>query len=491
MKKVAIVLLALSGPAPAGPVEGAPAAQTSEQSVETYRKAAEHVARGAYAEALRLCEELAKQRPDKEGLLRIRVGAGLEDREFEPRRLAGDACLAQAKNAADLEARQKLVDDAVRHYEASAKLGLKKSEKLLEGARAERAKVAAEVEGAKGAELLRRKLEAVKKEVTEKVIGREFEAAFAALEKAKPQFAGSETAWEGLRTDLQAEFSRWHDGLVADLRKEIEAFRPDRALADPAPTVQRLSRYRIPAERAAPSRLDPLLSWGARLGGLLEKRPPDAAAAESLGAEGLKLGPAAWKAAAGLSLEGLAAAVKDPGAVAGLEERWEAVARAQGAFAGAAARARSAGKDAPAAARSEIDRWLAEDLVLLEGRVAAVVKALPDRDAPLAVEKCLARLGDPSILAGARPDGYAGVEAELREILARSTFEPALRAKLLSGLAVAQAHALFLEGLPREQVLARCREQLQESARLDAAAPAAWKPKVSPRIAWVIDQSGP
>jgi hypothetical protein len=487
----AIVLLALSGPAAGGPVERALALQTNEQAVEGYRKAAEHVSRGAYAEGLRLCEELVKQRPDKEGMLRIRVGAGLEDREFEPRRLSGDACLAQAKNAADLEARQKLVDEAIRHFEASAKLGLKKSEKLLESARAERAKVALEIAGARGAELLRRKIEAAKKEVTEKVIAREFEAAFAALEKAKPQFAGNETAWEGIRTDLQAEFGRWHDGLVSELRRDLEAFRPDRVLADPAPTAERLGRYRIPAERAAPSRLDPLLPWGARLGEILAKRPPDPAAAESLGAEGARLGAAAWRAATGLALEALAAAVKDPGAGAPLEERWQAVARAQGAFAGAAGRARTSGKGAPPAARGEVDRWLAEDLTALERRVASVVKSLPDRDAPLTVEKCLARLADPAIAAGARPDGYAGVEAELREVLSRSTLEPPLRAKLLSGMAVARAHALFLEGAPREQVLERCAEPLRESARLDAAAPAAWKSRVSPRVAWVIEQAAP
>jgi hypothetical protein len=488
---LAFVLLALSGGA--ARVEGV--AQSNEQVLAAYQKAAEHHARGAYAEALRLCAELVKQRPDKEGVLRVRVGAGNEDKEFEPRRVAGDASMQLAKNAADLEARLRLVDDAIRWYQASSDLKLAKSAKLLEAARAERAKVVADLEGAKGAELLRRRVEAVRKDVTEKMIAREFEAAFASLEKARPQFAGSETAWEALRTDLQAEFQRWHDGLLAELRRDLEAFRPARVLAEPGPTAERLARFRIPPERVAAARLNPLVGWAGRLGSLLERAPLHAGEAEALAVEAARLGVLPWRAAAGLVLEPLAAGVKDPGAGASLEARWEAVSKAQGAFAAAAERfgnyVENASRQVPEAAREDLRRWRAEDLADLERRVAQAVKALPDRDAPRAVESCLAKLEAPAILEGARPDGYAAVEAELRELASRARLTGALQARLTAGVAIARAYAAFLEGVPREGVVERCRPAAREALAADPAAFDSWKPKVSPRVAWVLDQLKP
>jgi len=469
--------------------------QSNEQVIDTYRKASEHLARGAYSEAIRLCEELAKLRADKEGVLRVRVGAGNEDKEFEPRRVAGDASMQLAKNTADLEARLKLVDDAARWYQASVDLKLKKSEKLLEQARAERAKIAADLEGAKGAELLRRKLEAVKKDVTEKVLAREFEAAFGALEKARPQFAGHETAWEALKTDLQAAFQRWHDGLLGELRQDLEGFRPARVLAEPAVTAERLARYRIPAERAAAPRLSPLLGWAARLGMLLGRPPLNPAGAEALAVEAAPLGIAAWRAAAGLTLETLASGVKDPGAGSPLEQRWEAVVKAQGAFAAAAERvkghASNAARQATGTAREDLQRWVADELPGFERRVAQVVKGLPDRDAPRAVEACLTRLESPAILAGAKPDGYASAEAELRELAARARLTPSLHARVTAGAAVARAYAGFLEGLPREEVLERCRPLLRDALAADPTALDPWKSKVSPRIAWIFDQVKP
>jgi len=471
------------------------ALQTSEQVLEGYRKATEHLARGAYAEAVRLCEDLARQRPDKEGILRVRVGAGLEDREFEPRRVAGDACLQQARNAADLKARQGLVEAALRWYQASADLGLEKAKGLLAAARAEKEKVEKDLAGAEGAELRRRRVEAVKKEVTGKIVGREFEAAFAVLEKARPDFEGDEAALSGIRADLEAEFRRWHDGLVAELRRDLEAFRPEQALREPAPTAERFARYRVAPAQAAPARLDPVLGWAARLGALVEGKPPDSAAALALAEEGVAFGVPAWRAAAGLALELLASQVRDPGPEAALDRRWEAVERAQAAFAPAADRARKvasgAAEKASGAAREDFKQWLAEDLPAFEGRVSRVAKSLPDRDAPAAVDKCLARLDDPAVVGGARGGGYAAVEAELRGLTERAAVEPAVRGRALAGRAAARACALFLEGLSREEVLEKCRDLLQEAYRADASQVDARAGRISPRVAWVFRQARP
>lgn len=471
------------------------ALQSGEQLLEQYRKASDHVDRGAFAEGLRLCEELVRQRPDKEGVLRVRVGAGLEDRPFEPRRLAGDACLRLARNAAELETRLRHLDEAIRWYKASADLGLEKSKELLETARGEKEKAEKEMEGARGAELVRRRVEAVKKEVSERVVKREFEAAFEALEKAGPEFKGNEAALEALRSDLQAEFRRWHDGLVAELRRDLEGLRPAQALREPAEAARRFARYRVPPEQAAPARLDPFLGWGARLGTLLAGAPLDAAAAQAAAEEGLAFGVVAWRAAQGLALEALAAAVKDPGPAEALDRRWEAVTRHRDAFAAAAGRARekasAAAREAGPAAREELNRWLAEDLAGFERRVAEVAAGLPDRDAPAAIGACLARLDDPAIAAGARGAGYEGMEKDLREILSKSRVQPADRGRALAGAAAARAYALFLEGMPREQVLEKCRDLAAEAHRADGAAVEALAARVSPRVGWVLRQAKP
>jgi hypothetical protein len=471
------------------------ALQSSEQALEQFRKASEHVERGAFAEGLRLCEELVKLRPDKEGMLRVRVGAGLEDRPFEPRRLAGDACLRLARNAADLETRLRHLDEALRWYKASADLGLEKSKGLLETARGEKEKAEKEMEGARGAELVRRKVEAVKKEVAERVVKREFEPAFEALDKAVPDFKGNEAALEALRSDLKAEFLRWHDGLVTELRRDLEGLRPERALQEPSEAAKRFSRYRVPPEQAAPSRLEPFLGWGARLGALFERAPLDAAAAQAAAEEGLAFGVVAWRAAEGLALETLASRVKDPGASEPLDRRWESVTRAREAFAAAAGRARekasAAAKEAGPAVREELNRWMAEDLAGFERRVAEVAKGLPDREAPAAIGACLARLDDPSIAAGARGAGYQGMEKDLQEILSRSRVQPADRSRALAGAAAARAYALFLEGLTREQVLEKCRDLAGEAHRSDASAVETLAARVSPRVGWVLRQAKP
>jgi hypothetical protein len=467
--------------------------QSNEQAIDTYRKASDHLARGAYAECLRLCEDLVKQRPDKEGVLRVRVGAGLEDREFEPRRLAGDASSELARNMADLEAKLKLVESALKWYQASADLKLEKSVKLLAQARAEKGKVEADLRGAAGIELLRRKIEAVKKSITEKVVALEFEAAFAELEKSRPEFQGQETAWKGLRADLEASFARWHEGLQAELRADLEGWKPGLVLGDPHPVAERLSRYRIAPERAAAARLDPLLGWAARLGTILEKKPLDLAAAEALALEGLALGPAPWRLAEGLVLEARTLQVRDPGSSRPLEDRWEAVTQAQGSFAAGALRGRTAVegqlKTATGARKEELQGWLSQDLPGFERRVAEVVSKLPDRDAPRTVEKILSRLEGPQIVASGKPDGYTGVELELRETMGRATLEPPLHAQVQAGMAVARAYALFLEGVPRDQVLQRCGDLLRSAAREDQAALGRWKGKVSPRVAWILQES--
>jgi hypothetical protein len=471
------------------------AVQANEQVLETYRKAAEHQARGAYAECLRLCDEIVKLRPDKEGVLRVRVGAGLEDKEFEPRRLAGDALMQQAKNMAELEAKLKLVDSAVKSYQASVDLKLEKSAKLLEVARAEKAKVEADIKGAAGAELFRRKVEAAKRAITEKVVARQFEGAFAELQKSKAELAEDATAWKGLKTDLEATFLRWHDGLAAELREDLAAFQPAQVLLEQSKTAERFARYRIPPEQAAPSRLNRAILWAGRLGLFLEKRPLDPTAGESLAKEALDLGAPHWRAAEGLVLEALAATVRDPGPSSALEARWESVLREEATFAGALERGRTlasaAAKAAEGARKEDLDRWLAEDLPAIERKVSEVRKSLPDRNAPRVAADALARLSDPAIAQGGRRDGYARVERELQDLVDRSRLDAPIRARVLAGIAVSRAYALFLDGLPREQVLERCRESAREALKGDAAAFDSWKETLSPRITWVLDQSKP
>jgi hypothetical protein len=465
------------------------AAQSNEQAVETYRKALDHQARGAHAEALRLCEDLVKARADKEGLLRVRVGAGLEDREFEPRRLAGDACLQLARNTADLEERLKRQDEALAWYQKAADLKLAKAGPLLAAAKAEREKTAKEIEGARGAELVRRRLEEVKTGVTKKVVDREFEAAFAEVEGARPRFPGQDAALDAMRADVAAAFGRWHDGLKADLRSDLEGARPAAVLAEPARFAERLARYRIPAAQAAPARLDPALAWAGRLGAWLAGGA-DPAAGEAVAADGLVHGAPAWRLAAGLVLERRAVAVKDPGAAAALDARWAAVNDAEGAFAAAASKLRSLAEKSAAesegARKQDLAKWTAEELPAFERRVAEVRRGLPDRDAPKAVEGALARL---KTTAGAKPDAYAAVEAELDELRRRSVLDGPTRARLLAGLVVARAHALFLGGLPREEVLERCRPAVRDAVAADPGAFASWQDAVSPRVLWLVESA--
>ena len=193
-----------------------------------------------------------------------------------------------------------------------------------------------------------------------------------------------------------------------------------------------------------------------------------------------------WRLAEGLLLETLAAEVKDPGAAAPLEERWTKVLAAEARFAGAAARARAAAAEATPARKADADRWTAEDLAAFQRRVDEVKKGLPDRDAPAALAKTLERLADPGIVAGGRRDGYGAVESEIAELIQRAALESSLKARALAALAVARAHALFLDGLPREKVLERCREPLKQAG---AAAVDVWKASVSPRVAWILEQA--
>jgi hypothetical protein len=463
------------------------AAQSNEQAVESYRKALELQARGAHAEALRLCEDLVKARPDKEGLLRIRVGAGLEDREFEPRRLAGDACLQLARNTADLEERLKKQDEGLAWFQKAADLKLAKASALLAAAKAEREKTAKEIEGAKGAELVRRRLEEVKVAVTKKVVDREFEPAFAEVEAARPRFPGQDAALDAMKADVAAAFGRWHDGLKADLRSDLDSARPAAVLAEPSRFAERLARYRVPAAQAAPTRLDPALAWAGRLGAWIGAGA-DPAAGEAIAGEGLAHGAVAWRLAAGIVLEKRAVGVKDPGAAAALDARWAAVSEAEGAFAASAAKLRQLAEKSAAesegAKKQDLAKWTAEELPGFERRVADVRRGLPDRDAPKAVEAALAKLKATS---GARAESYAALESELGELQRRSALDGPTQARLLAGLAVARAHALFLGGLAREEVQARCRPAVQAAVQADAMAFAPWKATLSPRVLWALE----
>jgi hypothetical protein len=331
---------------------------------------------------------------------------------------------------------------------------------------------------------MRRKLDELKAVVNRHVVERAFEAAWAALEKAKPDFAGpNQPGWDALKGGVETQFKRWQDALLADLAQDLETWKPAAARADAARFGERFARYRIDPARASPARLDPSLAWAARLPALLG---PPAESAEAAAKEALAFGLPHWRFAAGAILEGWAAAVRDPGASASLEERWTKVLEAEARFAGAAARARAALADAPPARKADLERWAAEDLAAFTRRVEEVKKALPDRDAPATLAKTFERLNAPGIVAGGRRDGYGAVESEIQELLKRAALEPELKSRALAALGVARAHALFLDGLPREQVLDRCREPLKEAG---APALAAWKASVSPRVAWILEQA--
>src|SRR4029077_19198500 len=119
-------------------------------------------------------------------------------------------------------------------------------------------------------------------------------------------------------------------------------------------------------------------------------------------------------------LERLAAAVKDPGGA--LDARWSAVSQTEAAFTSAAKRARERGARAEG---DDFNRWQREDLAALETRVAQVRRGLPEPDAPRAVDACLARLDGASILADARPGGYAAVVGGLERLLGARGADPA------------------------------------------------------------------
>ena len=455
------------------------ALQTNEQLLEKYQSARRHFDQSAFADAVRVCEELAAAKADKEGVLRVRQGGTFNDLEFQPRRLAGDACMAMSKNAAELETRLKHAESALAWYQKAAELRLKGADALVSTAAAEKKKIEEDLVRLKGADAMRRKLDEVKAVVNRHVVERNFEAAWAELEKAKPDFAGVNLpGWEAARADVDTQFKCWHDGLLADLGQDLEIWKPAAARADAARFTERFARYKIDPARASPSRLDPSLAWASRLPGLL-KEP-----AEGVAKEALAFGVPHWRLAAGVILEGWAAAVRDPGPSVPLEERWTKVLESEARFAGAAERAVASLAGAPR--KADLDRWVAEDLAAFQRRVEDVKKSLPDRDAPATLAGSLRRLGEPAIVAGGRREGYGAVESEIAELLKRAALEPALRTRALAGLGVARAHALFLDGLPREQVLDRCRDPLKEAG---APALAPWKDAVSPRVGWVLDQA--
>ncbi|HEX7901274.1 MAG TPA: hypothetical protein VF950_26180 [Planctomycetota bacterium] len=458
------------------------ALQTNEQLLEKYQSARRHFDQSAFADAVRVCDELAAAKADKEGVLRVRQGGTNNDLEFQPRRLAGDACMAMAKNAAEIETRLKHVDAALGWYRKAAELQLKGADALVAAAALEKKKVEEDLVRLKGADAMRRKLDEVRAVVNRLVVERSFEAAWAELEKAKPDFAGVNLpGWEAAKADVDTQFKRWHDALLADLGQDLETWKPAAARADAARFGERFARYAVDPKRVSPARLDPSLDWAARLPGQLLGTPLEAA--EEHARRALAFGIAHWRLAAGIFLEVWASAVRDPGPSAPLEERWTKVLEAEARFAGAAQRARAAAAEAR---KPDLDRWIAEDLASFQKRVEDVKKGLPDRDAPAALAKSLSRLENPAIVAGGRREGYGAVESEIAELLKRATLEPSLKTRALAALAVARAHALFLDGLPREQVLDRCREPLKEAG---AAALTSWKDAVSPRVAWVLDQA--
>ncbi len=454
-------------------------AQSGEQLVESYRKAAEQASRGAFAEAIKLCEELAKAKADKEGVLRVRVGAGLEDREFEPRRLAGDSCAQLARATADGDERVKRLAEAVRWYQASSELGLSKAGPLLEKARAELARVRKEVEAARLDDAERGRMTALKSSLSKLVADRSFRPALAEIDQARAALPAQAKALDLLQDDVESAFLRWQEGLLDDLRRDLSSFAPERVRTDAARTVERFARYRVPPERILASKVDPALLWAEKLLKVLETPGGE----EDVADEALRHGFLYFRAAEGLLLERLAAAVKDPGG--DLDGRWSAVSRAEAAFAAAAKRAR---ERVARAKGDDFVRWQKDDLAAMELRVSQVRRGLPERDAPRAVDACLARLDGASILADARPDGYAAVVEELEALLPRAGADPQLAGRIKAGQAIARAHELFLRGSPREEVLAQCRERLQAALAADPASLKSWKERVSPRVSWVLDQ---
>jgi hypothetical protein len=454
-------------------------AQSGEQLVESYRKAAEQASRGAFAEAIKVCEELVKAKADKEGVLRVRVGAGLEDREFEPRRLAGDCSAQLARATADGDERLKWLGEAVRWYQASSELGLSKAGPLLEKSRAELARVRKDVEAARLDDAERGRLTALKASVSKRIAERSFRPALAEIDQARAALPAQAKALDLLKDDVESSFLRWQEGMLEDLRRDLASFAPDRVRSDAAKTIERFLRYLVPPERLLASKVDPALLWAEKLLKVLETPGGE----DDVADEALRHGFAFFRAAEGLLLERLAAAVKDPGGE--LDARWSAVSKAEGAFAAAAKRARERVAQAKA---DDFVRWQREELAALETRVALVRRSLPERDAPRAVDACLARLDGASILTDARPDGYAAVVEELEGLLPRAGADPQLSARIKAGQAVARAHELFLRGSSREDVLQQCRERLQAALAADPAALKPWKERVSPRVSWVLDQ---
>jgi hypothetical protein len=270
--------------------------------------------------------------------------------------------------------------------------------------------------------------------------------------------------------------------MLEDLRRDLASFAPDRVRTDASKTIERFLRYRVPPERILASKTDPSLLWAENLLRILETPGGE----EELADEAVRHGFEFFRAAEGLLLERLAAAVKDPGGA--LDARWSAVSQTEAAFTSAAKRAR---ERVARAKGDDFNRWQREDLAAVETRVAQVRRGLPERDAPRAVDACLARLESVSVLADARPDGYAAVVEELESLLARAGTDPQLSARIKVGQAVARAHELFLRGSPREDVLAQCRERLQAALAADAGSLKPWKERVSPRVSWVLDQVRP
>lgn len=471
------------------------AAQSSQQLIGDYRKAAELVSRGAYGDALKILEDLAKAKPEREGLLRLRVGAGFEDLEYEPRRLAGDACVLIAKNSADLELKLKNLSQACTWYRASKDLGLTKAGVLLDPILAEKDRVEKELSGATAIEAVRKRLDDLRGSVAKLLADQLFEKAFTVLERERPSLAGQEKALEGIRDDVQSSLARWQDALLIQLREDLSLLRPDRVISDPAPAAERLGRYRVPPERAQAARLEPAILWTGRLLALLEKKGFTADLLEPLSQESLTLGIPFFRLTQGLILESLAREVRDPGPSLPLAERWRRVAGAEDVFLAASARARERVRNTLRSFSGPIaidfEQWLKEVLPQFEERVALVRKSLPELGAPEAVKTCLARFDSPSIVEGARPDGYARIEEDLGKLLARTGSDASLRAEIQAGQTVARAYRLFLSGSVREEVVVQSRQALGDALSIDPSALQAWKPKVSPRVRWVLDQLGP
>jgi hypothetical protein len=456
--------------------------------LEKYRNAVDQFNKGAYAEAIRLCEEAAKEKPDKEGVLRVRVGAGYDDKEFEPRRLAGDAFMKQAEIVRDAPDKLKQVESAIRWYQASSDLKLEKAAALLAAATKEKERLEAEIRKGAQAGAFQKILDATRAAVMEQVAARAYETAYGELEKAKPGFAGNEAAWAALKSDVDQSFQRWHDGLVAELAQDLESFKPATVVAEPKKLAERFERYRVKAETAVPSKRHGSLGWAVRLAEACGSGL-DGPALEKLAAEGLAFGVIHWRLVEGVVLESLASAVRDPGASAAIEERWAAVDKAEGPYRAASSRGRAAVeaalKEAKGARKDELERWLEADLAGFDRRVAEVRRGLPDRDAPKAVAAVLAKLDDAE--AGSTRDGYAAIERELKELASTSKLDAPLEARLLAGVAIARASALYLRGATREQVLESAGEAFREARRRDEKAFDGW-PQLSPRLQWVVEK---